>query len=69
MELWLEIPDDITTCLEARVESSKFDSTEEYVIFVLDEVTTPRPEFENMDSAESKRDSEVRDQLESLGYL
>lgn len=69
MEILVDLPENTATALEARVESSEFDHIEEYIVFVLDEVTTPRPEFQDVALAESDRRSEVRDQLESLGYI
>ena len=69
MELLIDLPQNTAAALEARVESSEFDSIEEYIVFVLDEVTTPRPEFQDVVLAESDRQPEVRDQLESLGSL
>lgn len=69
MQLTVQLPEHIATRLEELVESSEFDSVEEYVVFVLDEATIPRPEFEHKNPSGSDRHSEVRGQLESLGYL
>ena len=53
--------------LERRVAESEFESVEAYLGFVVKEVVTPRSEIESVDSED--RESEVRDQLESLGYI
>ncbi|MFC6888247.1 hypothetical protein [Halorubrum trueperi] len=67
----IEIPDDVSDRLEERVTGSEFDSVEEYITFVLREVTKEHPEIE--DSATIHRSggdkSRARENLKSLGYL
>lgn len=68
MKVTLDIPTETMERLERRVDDSEFETVEEYLGFVVQEVVTPRPEIESIDD-EDDRESEVRDQLKSLGYL
>lgn len=68
MNVTLDIPTETMDRLERRVDDSEFETIEDYLRFVVEEVVTPRPEIESVDD-EDDRESEVRDQLESLGYL
>jgi len=68
MAFSLELDDDVRRHLERRVERSEFESLEEYVSFVLEQVVTPTPEL-GSNEPDNDRESAVRDQLESLGYL
>jgi|AntRauTorcE11898_2_1112593.scaffolds.fasta_scaffold207735_1 CBS domain containing-hemolysin-like protein len=67
MDVTLDIPRETMERLERRVAESEFESVEAYLGFVVKEVVTPRSEIESVDSED--RESEVRDQLESLGYI
>lgn len=69
MEFTVELPEDTVVRLEERVAASEFDSTQEYLTFVIRELTEPRPELGDSSSVGSQREEEVRDQLRSLGYL
>lgn len=68
MPLSLELDDSVRQQLERRAERSEFDSLEEYIAFVLRQVATPEPEIESVD-VDIDREDEVRNRLESLGYL
>ena len=69
MEITVELPEDTVARLEERVAASEFDSTQEYLTFVIQELTEPRPELGDTSNVENERGAEVRDQLRSLGYL
>jgi len=54
--------------IEARVKATEFDSVEEYVNFILEEVL--REEDEDEGRAFSKEDEEeVKKRLKALGYM
>jgi len=68
MTLCLELDDETKQQLKYRAEQSEFDSTEEYISYVLRQVAAPAPEVESI-NVNHKREEEVMDQLKSLGYL
>ncbi len=68
MPLSLELDDSVRQQLERRAERSEFESLEEYIAFVLRQVATPEPEIESVE-VDVDREDEVRNRLESLGYL
>jgi len=64
----VELPADVVERVEARVGRTEFDSAAAYVAWVLDEVlaeveASGEGEFSAVDEAQ------VKEQLESLGYL
>lgn len=64
----VELPADIVERVEARLDRTEFESTGAYVAWVLEEVLTgveagSESEFSAVDEAQ------VKEQLESLGYL
>jgi len=59
------IPDDLFEMIGERVNDTEFNSVDEYVIFVLEEVLKDEEE-----QALSKEDEEeVKKRLKALGYL
>lgn len=68
MDVTLDIPTETMDRLKRRVDESEFETVEAYLRFVVKEVVTPRPEIESVNDG-NDRESEVRDQLESLGYI
>lgn len=64
----VELPDRIVSRIEKRLPRTEFDSAAEYVTFVMEEVLY-RVEQETDDDFEPVAEAEVRDRLESLGYL
>ena len=62
------LPAELYDRIEARVKATEFDSVEEYVIFILEEVL--REEDEDEGRAFSKEDEEeVKKRLKALGYM
>lgn len=65
----IELPADVVEQVESRLPRTEFDSAGEYIAFVLEEVVY-RVETEAGDEAfEAIDEGQVRDRLESLGYL
>jgi hypothetical protein len=65
----LDISDDLADRIESRVEMTDFQDKDDYAEFVLSEVLTcvERETREDHVSNDSRED--VRERLESLGYL
>lgn len=63
----VELPEDVVDRVDERLRSTEFESTTEYVTFVLEEVLhrldSEPVEGEHVDGAQ------VEDRLRSLGYL
>lgn len=64
----VELPRRVVERVEARVPLTEFDSVDEYVTFVVEEVLYAVEEASDED-AEPVDEAEVRSRLESLGYL
>lgn len=67
----VEVDDDIYGVLEARAEEKDFDTTEEYVAYLLEQVVEKiKREKEQQESSYSEEEEEkVKDRLRGLGYL
>lgn len=62
----VDLPDSLAARIEERLPASDFDSVDEYVTFVVDEVlNTVETEREQSEADEE----EVQDRLRSLGYV
>lgn len=59
---------DLYRKIEERVKVTEFDSVEEYVTFVLEEVLKDEQEEEERTFTEEEEE-EVKNRLRSLGYL
>lgn len=68
MEITFQLSDNVGDRLSERVSESEFQTLEEYVSFVLNELAKERPELESRPES-SEREEKVTDQLRSLGYL
>lgn len=65
----VQLPERVAERVEQRVPRSDFDSVDEYVTYVLEEVLE-RIDAETADANyESSHEAEVEDRLEALGYL
>lgn len=64
----VELPQRVAERVEARVPYTEFDSVDEYVTFVVEEVLYAVEEASDED-VEPVDEAEVRSRLESLGYL
>ncbi len=67
----VEIDDDIYGVLEARAEEKDFDTTEEYVHYLLEQVVEKiKREKEQQESSYTEEEEEkVKERLRGLGYL
>lgn len=67
----VEVDDDIYGVLEARAEEKDFDTTEEYVEYLLEQVVEKiKREKEQQESSYSEEEEEkVKERLRGLGYL
>lgn len=63
----VQIPDEVINQLNTRLRRTEFDSVDEYITFVLEEVLAHMDEVED-DFSETDK-SEVEDRLKSLGYI
>lgn len=64
----LDLPEQVLSRVEARLPRTEFDTTEEYVGYVLEEVLT-YVEDESTEGFEAADEAEVQERLRSLGYL
>ncbi|WP_123538516.1 hypothetical protein [Halosimplex salinum] len=65
----VELPTEVVDQVEERLSRTEFESSGEYIAYVLEEVLH-RVETEAGDGDfEDVEEQEVRDRLESLGYL
>lgn len=62
------LPERLATRIETRLPRTEFESTSEYVTFVLEEVLA-RVEDRDDDAVERPDEEEVESRLRSLGYL
>lgn len=64
----LDINEDILARVETRVERTEFETSKEYVTYILEEVLT-HAESEVDDNFDADDETAVKDRLKSLGYL
>ena len=64
----VELPAEVVERVDARLPRTEFDSADAYVAYVLEEVLA-RVESETDDDFATADEAQVRDRLESLGYL
>lgn len=65
----LDLPRDVVDRVEARVGRTEFDSAAAYVAWVLEEVLAEVEAEDDAAGHEAVDEAQVRDRLESLGYL
>ena len=65
----VELPAEVHGRIERRVEGTDFDSVDEYVTFVLEEVLHYAESGSGNMTDEAVDEDEVKDRLRSLGYI
>lgn len=65
----LELPERVAERVEARLPRTEFDTVDEYVAFVVEEVLASVEAETADDDVEPVDEAAVRSRLESLGYL
>ena len=65
----VELPSKLLERIEQRVPYTEFDSTEEYVAYIVEEVLHHVETASEDREIEAVDEGEVQDRLESLGYL
>lgn len=65
----VELSADIVSRVNERVKRTEFEDVNDYVTYVLEEILYHAEEENNLSDAEAVDEQEVRDRLESLGYL
>lgn len=65
----VELPQRIVSRVETRLPRTEFDSVAEYVTFVMEEVLYRVEQETEGEAHEAVSEDEVRDRLQSLGYL
>lgn len=67
----VEVDDDIYEVLEARAEEKDFDTTEEYIHYLFEQIVEKiKREKQQQDSGYSEEEEEkVKNRLRDLGYL
>lgn len=65
----VELPERIVDRVENRLPRTEFDSTPEYITYVMEEVLYRVEQETEDDDFEAVDENEVRDRLKSLGYL
>lgn len=63
------LPSELADRIERRLPRSEFDTVEEYVTFVLEEVLVRVEDATDDDSSTTVDQEEVETRLEALGYL
>lgn len=65
----VELPGEVVDRLAQRVPHTEFDDVDAYVTHVLEEVLYNVDQNQNLGDAEPVDKQQVRERLESLGYL
>lgn len=65
----VDLPGHVVERVEERLGRTEFDSVEEYVTFVMEEVLSRVEDETEDDEYEGVDEDEVKERLESLGYL
>lgn len=65
----VDLPEHIVERVEARLPRTEWDSPEEYMTYVLEEVLYQVEQETEDDEFEEVDEEEVKDRLKSLGYL
>jgi hypothetical protein len=65
----VELPDRIVSRVEDRLPRTEWDTPEEYITYVMEEVLYRVEEETEGDDFEPVDEEEVKDRLKSLGYL
>lgn len=65
----IELPERIVERVEDRLPRTEFDTPEEYVAYVMEEVLYRVEQETEDDDFEEVDEAEVKDRLKSLGYL
>ena len=65
----VELPSRIVERVEDRLPRTEFDSSAEYITYVMEEVLYRVEQETEDDDFEEVDEDEVRDRLKSLGYL
>lgn len=63
------LPASVLNKVDRRVQYTEFESTTEYITYVLEEVLYHVEEESNIDEKENVDETQVRERLKSLGYL
>lgn len=64
----IEVDSDLEEVLKARSEEKDFETTEEYVNHLLEQVVEKIRREQGNDSYSSEKEEEVKKRLEDLGY-
>lgn len=62
----IQLPSELVEDLRTRAEAADFDGVESYAEYVLREVLH---QLDDVDTSDSVDEAEVRERLETLGYL
>lgn len=65
----VDLPGRIVERVEGRLDRTEFESVDEYVTFVMEEVLYRVEEETDDEDYDGVDEDEVKDRLESLGYL
>lgn len=65
----LQLPADVLTRIEARVERTEFEDASAYISYVLKEVLHEAEEDGDLHTSDQVDEEQVEDRLKSLGYL
>lgn len=65
----VELPEEIITKIETRLPRTEWETPQEYICYVLEEVLVQVEEESEESNVDAINVDEVKDRLESLGYL
>jgi Arc/MetJ-type ribon-helix-helix transcriptional regulator len=65
----VELPESIVERVESRLPRTEFETSGEYIAYVMEEVLHEVETDSDADAHEDVDEDEVRDRLSSLGYL
>lgn len=65
----VELPDRVVERVERRLQRTEWDTPEEYITYVMEEVLYQVEQETDEDDIDEVNEEEVKDRLKSLGYL
>lgn len=65
----VELPEEIITKIETRLPRTEWETSQEYICYVLEEVLVQVEEASEESNVDAIDEDEVKDRLKSLGYL
>jgi Arc/MetJ-type ribon-helix-helix transcriptional regulator len=65
----VSLPEELIDRIEERIDHLEFESSEDYISYLLEEVLYHVEESNDLSESKSIDDQQIEDRLKSLGYL